>query len=243
MVVRTRSPFLAGYAKLTGMSPQKIAAALRGIARERDPNLKAQKLASLVCAVFRARGIELVVVGGSAIEFYTDGAYLSGDIDLCQLKPATPIPLRLSQEIMGSLGGTGGPRSWQVAGLFVDVLGPVELSARSPLRKLQAPYGDITLVAAEELAVERVLIAVYPQPNRCAINSTSKIPSIPIDQPISWKDWLAGRKARREISMQLAPGGSRRKQSSSDPRLKKLFKGQRGLPFRPTSELSGRSGV
>ena len=166
MVVRTRSPFLAGYAKLTGMSPQKIAAALRGIARERDPNLKAQKLASLVCAVFRARGIELVVVGGSAIEFYTDGAYLSGDIDLCQLKPATPIPLRLSQEIMGSLGGTGGPRSWQVAGLFVDVLGPVELSARSPLRKLQAPYGDITLVAAEELAVERVLIAVYPQPNR-----------------------------------------------------------------------------
>jgi len=166
MVVRTRSPFLAGYAKLTGMSPQKIAAALRGIARERDPNLKAQKLASLVCAVFRARGIELVVVGGSAIEFYTDGAYLSGDIDLCQLKPATPIPLRLSQEIMGSLGGMGGPRSWQVAGLFVDVLGPVELSARSPLRKLQAPYGDITLVAAEELAVERVLIAVYPQPNR-----------------------------------------------------------------------------
>jgi len=29
----------------------------------------------------------------------------------------------------------------------------------------------------------------------------------------------------------------RRKKSSSDRRLKKLFKGKRGLPFRPTSEL------
>ena len=54
------------------MSPQRIATAFRDIRRERDPNLKSQKLASLVSALFRARGIELVVVGGSAIEFYTD---------------------------------------------------------------------------------------------------------------------------------------------------------------------------
>src|SRR2546422_300445 len=103
------------------MISQKINAALADIRRERDPNLKAQKLASLVCAVFRERGIELVVVGGSAIEFYTDGAYMSGDVDLCVLKPVAPISLRLRQEIMGTLGATGGPRSWQVAGLFVDL--------------------------------------------------------------------------------------------------------------------------
>lgn len=148
------------------MSPQTISAALKKIARERDPNLKAQKLASLVCAVFRARGIELVVVGGSAIEFYTDGAYLSGDIDLCQLKPATPIPLRLRQEIMGQLKAQGGPRSWQVASLYVDLLGPVEADSRSPLRELAGPYGKVMLVSPEELLVERVLVSVYPQANR-----------------------------------------------------------------------------
>lgn len=148
------------------MSPRKITAALKDIRRERDPNLKAQKLASLVCAVFRARGIELVVVGGSAIEFYTDGAYLSGAVDLCPLKPATPISLRLRQEIMGQLAARGGPRSWQVAGLFVDLLGPLEADARSPLRELAGPFGRVMLVSPEELLVERVLVAVYPQPNR-----------------------------------------------------------------------------
>jgi predicted nucleotidyltransferase len=148
------------------VNPRKITAALKDIAGERDPNLKAQKLASLVCAVFRARGVELVVVGGSAIEFYTDGAYLSGDIDLCQLKPATTIPLRLRQEIMGQLNAQGGPRSWRVAGLFVDLLGLVEADSRSPLRELAGPYGKVTLISPEELLVERVLVAVYPQANR-----------------------------------------------------------------------------
>lgn len=69
------------------------------------------------------------------------------------------------------------------------------------------------------------------------MNSRSKIPSIPIDKPISWEDWLRGRRLRREISLQLAPGGSQRQASSSDRRLKKLFKGKRGLPFRRTEEL------
>jgi hypothetical protein len=147
------------------MKPDAITAALTDIRAETDPTLKAQKLASLCSAAFRARGIELVVVGGSAIEFYTDGAYTSGDVDLCVLKPARPIPLRLRQEIMAELGGQGGPRSWEVAGLFVDVLGEVETLARTPMRQFQAPYGLINLVAPEELLVERVLVSVYPQPN------------------------------------------------------------------------------
>jgi hypothetical protein len=148
------------------MSPQKITAALKNIRGERDLNLKSQKLASLVSALFRARGIELVVVGGSAIEFYTDGAYMSGDIDLCQVKPSAPMPLRLRQEIMGQLGGKGGPRSWEVAGTFVDLLGLVETEAKTGFRKLKAPYGVIALVGPEELLVERVLVSVYPQPNK-----------------------------------------------------------------------------
>jgi hypothetical protein len=50
------------------MSSQEIAAALKDIRRERDPNLKSQKLASLVSALFRARGIELVVVGARELK-------------------------------------------------------------------------------------------------------------------------------------------------------------------------------
>ena len=69
------------------------------------------------------------------------------------------------------------------------------------------------------------------------MNSNSKAPSIPIDTPISWEDWQRGRRARRETSKQAAPGIVRRKTSSSDRRLRKLFKGRRGLPFAPTKKL------
>jgi hypothetical protein len=48
---------------------------------------------------------------------------------------------------------------------------------------------------------------------------------------------LKGRRARRESSKLVAPGVIRRKTSSSDRRLKKLFNGERGLPFKKTEEL------
>jgi len=69
------------------------------------------------------------------------------------------------------------------------------------------------------------------------MNSESKIPSIPIDRPISWEDWLKGRRARREISERLEPNGSQRPVSSSDRRLRAKFGGKRGLPFAKTEDL------
>ena len=52
----------------------------------------------------------------------------------------------------------------QVAGAFVDLLGPLETLARTPLRELQGPYGLVQIVQPEELLVERVLVSIYPQP-------------------------------------------------------------------------------
>jgi hypothetical protein len=125
------------------------------------------RLASLVSAVFRERGIELVVVGGSAIEFYTEGAYVSGDLDLCLVSPAR-LDLRTRQELMGRLRARGGPRSWQVAGQYLDLLGAVETLARTPFDELQAPYGPVRLISPEDLLVERVLVSVYPQRDETA---------------------------------------------------------------------------
>lgn len=82
------------------MKSEQIPFALADITAETDPTLKHLKLASLVSAVFRQRRVELVVVGGAAIEFYTEGAYTSGDLDLCLLPPARLDP-RTRQELMG----------------------------------------------------------------------------------------------------------------------------------------------
>ena len=65
------------------MTTAKINAALAVIRQETDLNAKALLMAGLVSELFRERGFEPVVVGGSAIEFYTDGAYMSGDTDIC----------------------------------------------------------------------------------------------------------------------------------------------------------------
>jgi hypothetical protein len=172
------------------MTRHKISTALKDIRREKDPTLKSQKLASLVSAVFRERGIELVVVGGSAIEFYTDGAYTSGDLDLCLLPPRTRLSVKERQELMGELGGKGGPRSWEVAGMFVDILGAAEISGRTPLRELEAPYGKVKVIDAEELLVERVLISVYPQPNDEARDCAKKILAVALsgDLKVNWRE-------------------------------------------------------
>jgi hypothetical protein len=67
--------------------------------------------------------------------------------------------------------------------------------------------------------------------------SKSGVPTIPKDRPISWEDWLKGRHARRETGNKVAPEVIRRPSSSSDTRLRKLFNGERGLPFKKTEEL------
>ena len=157
------------------MTAERIQAALHDIANEDDPTLKQLQLASLVSAVFRERGIELVVVGGSAIEFYTDGAYVSGDLDLCVAVSSRVLTVRLRQEIMSQLHATGGPRSWQVGGLFVDVLAGFENLAQTPVRRLNGPCGEVLIAPVEELLVERVLISTYPGDYPPALDCAKKL--------------------------------------------------------------------
>lgn len=69
------------------------------------------------------------------------------------------------------------------------------------------------------------------------MSSDKRAPTIPKGRPISWADWLAGRRARRETGNRVAPEVIRRRSSSSDRRLRKLFQGERGLPFKKAEEL------
>jgi hypothetical protein len=69
------------------------------------------------------------------------------------------------------------------------------------------------------------------------MNSKSKVPCIPIDGVISYEDWLKGRRYRRELGNRVAPEIIRRKSGPKDNRLKKLYNGERGLPFTPTEKL------
>ena len=155
------------------MDARKIKSALAFVTAEQDPTLKSAKLASLCSALWAERGVELVVVGGSAIEILTEGAYASGDLDMCHATAAT-LPIAQRKEIMRLLDAKGGPRNWQVAGMYLDLLGPVESFARTPFRRVEAPYGSILLMKPENLLVERVLVSFYAGENKTARARKSK---------------------------------------------------------------------
>jgi hypothetical protein len=156
------------------MEANKIKSALADITAEKDPTLKSAKLASLVSALWAEHGVELVVVGGSAIEILTEGAYASGDLDMCHTT-VTTLPVRLRQEIMGLLGAKGGPRNWRVAGLYFDLLGRAESFARTPHRRIRGPYGDFWVLQPEDLLVERVLVSFYPEPHPAALKCAREL--------------------------------------------------------------------
>ncbi|HZL14170.1 MAG TPA: hypothetical protein VFC85_08510 [Verrucomicrobiae bacterium] len=159
------------------MDAKKIHAALADITAEQDPTLKSLKLASLCSALWAERGVELVVVGGSAIEILTEGAYASGDLDMCHATKAS-LPVAERKEIMGLLDAKGGPRNWQVAGMYLDLLGPVESFARTPYRRVQAPFGEVQVMKPEDLLVERVLMTFYLGESQMARDCAKKFISV-----------------------------------------------------------------
>ena len=169
------------------MDARKIKSALADITAERDPTIKSLKMASLVSALWVEQGVELVVVGGSAIEILTEGAYASGDLDLCHTTAVT-LPFRQRQEIMGLLGAKGGPRNWQVAGMYVDILGPAESFARTAFRRVRGPYAEVLLMKPEDLLVERVLGSVYPAENQIARDCARKLIAVILagDVAVDW---------------------------------------------------------
>lgn len=166
-----------------------LTTAMKDIASTADLLERAMKLSGVVSTLFRQAGWPLMVVGGSAIEFYTEGAYMSGDIDFCRRR-LEPIPLRLAQELMGRLGATGGPRSWKVGGLFVDLLGLLENESVSPVRELQTPYGPVSLIPAELLLVERVLSATCPVKDAGMYDTAKKIMATGLagEAPFDWDE-------------------------------------------------------
>ena len=124
------------------------------------------RLIGKLTRLFSERGWELVVVGGSAVEFYTEGNYVSGDIDLCRRTGQRPIPAAVERDVMQSLGAvsTGTRRQWKLGEVFIDLLGEVETAPQPIFRVLETPEGPIQLMPAEDVLVERVFVAQAQQP-------------------------------------------------------------------------------
>ncbi len=166
---------------------QRLKQALAEIEATNDILERALKLAGLVTTLFAKRGHSLVVVGGSAVEFYTEGGYMSGDIDFCRTS-LTAIPPRIMQEVISELGGKGVARSWLVCGLYVDLLGFLESESTIPCRELETPYGVVKMIPPELSLVARVLVAFCP-PSSEALTTAKKMMAVALDDSsFNWEE-------------------------------------------------------
>ena len=167
------------------MTDEAIAAAKADIEATGDLLERALKLSGLVSTLFAERGFRLVVVGGSAVEFYTEGGYMSGDIDFCR-KTLKAIPPRIMQEVAERLGGKGLGRNWLICGLYVDILGLLESETDLPERIVQTPYGDVRMLPPELALVERVLFA--EQDAECVASARQMMAAALKDADFDWAE-------------------------------------------------------
>lgn len=167
------------------MCEEKIAAARRDIESTEDMFERALKLAGLVTSIFGEKGFPLVVVGGSAVEFYTEGKYMSGDIDFCR-RSLRAIPPRLAVDVMKQLGGESFGRNWLVCGLYVDMLGLLENESIYPYRELETPYGVVRVLPPEIALVERVLYA--ESSSECVASARQMMAAALHDPKFDWAE-------------------------------------------------------
>ncbi len=167
------------------MDAQELTKARKDIEATGDLLERALKLSGLITTLFQERGFPLVVVGGGAVEFYTEGGYMSGDIDFCR-KTLRAIPPRLMQEVAESLGGKGLGRNWLICGLYVDILGVLESETTLPERIVKTPYGDVRILPPELALVERVLYA--EQDGECVASARQMMVAALADESFDWAE-------------------------------------------------------
>lgn len=104
----------------------------------------------------RASGSEVVVVGGSAIEIYTRGGYVSGDIDIRADRGAIHRTLRRwGFEDHGRLWIR---KDWQIA---IDVVGDQYSGDTYRATSVLTPHGPVRLAVVEDLFVKRLASAKH----------------------------------------------------------------------------------
>lgn len=137
-----------------GMTPEQFVEEVRSP----DPVERLLVAASIVASELEPGGIIPVVVGGSAVEFYTRGAYLTIDIDL--ILPGS----QMIDEVLKSLGfqrTAGASYIHPVADVVIDL--PKEPLEGDPDRITQVVVKGRTayIIGLEDAIVDRLRAAAY----------------------------------------------------------------------------------
>lgn len=132
---------------------EEVQSILRGI-KEAD-----RRILYFAALLRNAAGLgpdDLVVVGGSAMEIYTEGAYVSGDIDICA--PRDAIATVLARWGFKKTGREWARLDWKIV---LDVVGPWVNGSMRLSRVIDTPYGPVRVGAIEDLIVGRLALVKF----------------------------------------------------------------------------------
>ncbi len=116
-----------------------------------------QRVAWFGALLTQASGVQIVIVGGSAIEVYTDGRYVSRDIDI--VGPKRRLVPVLRQWGFKPESGRSSRTYWvKPPWGLVDLVG-TKRKSNLPTQTIHTPYGSVSLGPVEELITRRLVRA------------------------------------------------------------------------------------
>ncbi len=134
---------------------------------------------------------EVVIVGGSAIEVYTSGAYVSGDVSLVGERGSIVSALE-------RWGFCREGRRWSRSDLeqWVDPVGRYYTGDVRKLREVSTPYGMVRLASVEDLIAKRLIeVKVWPRAGTAMFDQAVAL-ATEYDEDVDW-DYVT-RVTRRE---------------------------------------------
>lgn len=124
---------------------------LTSASKEKDKALRGIKIASVISEALKVIDIEPILVGGSAVAYFTNGAYTTNDIDM-----VAPTTSEL-KETMKSLGFKKLGKDFinKSLGIYIEFpsesLGPTEEYSKLKLNEV-----EINIISIEDLIIDRL---------------------------------------------------------------------------------------
>lgn len=141
---------------------EKLTAKLKAIAKL--PQTKQQvTLAAFLSKLFRAKGMDFILVGGATVQFYTQGTYLTKDIDVI-LRGDTK---EMIEEIMTSLDFVRTSNYRQFGNpLFKFSVefppSPIEIGGRTITNVdiIETSEGPLEIIRIEDIIMDRIIAGI-----------------------------------------------------------------------------------
>jgi hypothetical protein len=141
---------------------KKISEKLKSIA-QLPGTIRQVTLAAFLSNLFRARNMDFILVGGATVQFYTQGEYLTKDIDVI-LRGDTK---EVIEEIMHSLGFTRTSNYRQFGHPSFDFSvefppSPIEIGSRTihKVNVIETPEGPLEIIKIEDIIMDRIIAGV-----------------------------------------------------------------------------------